>query len=157
MTYWAKGNLGLHHRNEEGTKEAYHPVVVCAATTRLLSSDLLGNSNSRIPPTLIPQSPVFCHSRRLPNPLLRLSWKSISTMAANKAHGHADMQCPDPSAHEKQNTLSAAASTAALYVTNPQNKNERAATPKEDVLDSDGKLSSKGRRMDTHVLSSQSY
>jgi hypothetical protein len=78
-------------------------------------------------------------------------------MAANKAHGHADMQCPDPSAHEKQNTLSAAASTAALYVTNPQNRNERAATPKEDVLDSDGKLSSKGRRMNTHVLSSQSY
>jgi hypothetical protein len=62
-------------------------------------------------------------------------------MAANKAHGHADMQCPDPSVHEKQNQLSAAASTAALYVTNPQNKNERAATPKEDVLDSDGKLS----------------
>ena len=66
-------------------------------------------------------------------------------MAANKAHGHTDMQCQDPSAHEKQNQLSAGASTAALYVTNPQNKNERAATPKEDVLDSDGKLSSKSR------------
>lgn len=24
MTCCAKGNLGLHHRNEEGTKEAYH-------------------------------------------------------------------------------------------------------------------------------------
>jgi hypothetical protein len=66
-------------------------------------------------------------------------------MAANKAHGHADMHCPDPSAHEKQNQLSAAASTAALYVTNPQTKSERVATPKENVLDSDGKLSSKSR------------
>jgi hypothetical protein len=66
-------------------------------------------------------------------------------MAANKAHGHADMQCPDPSAHDKRNQLSAAASTAALYVTNPHTKNERVANPREDVLDSDGKLSSKSR------------
>jgi hypothetical protein len=66
MTYCAKGNLGLHHRNEEGTKEAYHPVVVCAATTRLLSFDLLGNSNSRIPPTLILQPPDFYHSPPCP-------------------------------------------------------------------------------------------
>jgi len=67
-------------------------------------------------------------------------------MASNKASGAADMHhCPDPSAHDKQNQLSAAASTAALYVTNPQTKSERVANPREDVLDSDGKLSSKSR------------
>ena len=83
--------------------------------------------------------------RRIPTPLLRLSWELIATMASNKASGHADMHCPDPSMHDKQNQLSAAASTAALYVTNPQTKSERVANPREDVLDSDGKLSSKSK------------
>ena len=64
-------------------------------------------------------------------------------MAIDKASGAADMHCPDPSAHDKQNKLSEQASTAALYVTNPAARSERAPTPREDVLDSDGKLSSK--------------
>lgn len=65
-------------------------------------------------------------------------------MAVEKASGASDMHCPDPSMHDKHNKLSEQASTAALYVTNPAAKTERAATPKEDVLDRDGKLSSKG-------------
>ena len=64
-------------------------------------------------------------------------------MAIDKASGAADMHCPDPSAHDKHNKLSEQASTAALYVTNPAARSERAPTPREDVLDSDGKLSSK--------------
>lgn len=64
-------------------------------------------------------------------------------MAVDKASGVTDTHCPDPSAHEKHNKLSEQASTAALYVTNPAARTERAATPKEDILDSDGKLSSK--------------
>jgi len=64
-------------------------------------------------------------------------------MAVDKASGAADMHCPDPSAHEHQNRLSEQASTAALYVTNPAARSERAPTPKENLLDSDGKLSSR--------------
>jgi hypothetical protein len=64
-------------------------------------------------------------------------------MAIDKASGAADMHCPDPSAHDKHKKLSEQASTAALYVTNPAARSERAPTPREDVLDSDGKLSSK--------------
>lgn len=65
-------------------------------------------------------------------------------MAVEKASGVSDMHCPDPSMHDKHNKLSEQASTAALYVTNPAARTERAATPMEDVLDKDGKLSSKG-------------
>lgn len=64
-------------------------------------------------------------------------------MAVDKASGVADTHCPDPSMHDKQNRLSEQASTAALYVTNPAARSERAPTPKENVLDSDGKLSSR--------------
>ncbi|KAM0701103.1 hypothetical protein Q7P35_011464 [Cladosporium inversicolor] len=64
-------------------------------------------------------------------------------MAIDKASGAADMHCPDPSVHDKHNKLSEQASTAALYVTNPAARSERTPTPREDVLDSDGKLSSK--------------
>ena len=64
-------------------------------------------------------------------------------MGIEKASGAADMHCPDPSVHDKHNKLSEQASTAALYVTNPAARSERAPTPREDVLDSDGKLSSK--------------
>jgi len=64
-------------------------------------------------------------------------------MAIDKASGAADMQCPDPSVHEHHNRLSEQASTAALYVTNPAARSERAPAPKEDLLDSDGKLSSR--------------
>ncbi|OQO09043.1 hypothetical protein B0A48_05934 [Cryoendolithus antarcticus] len=50
------------------------------------------------------------------------------------SHAHAgEVPCPDPSAHEKQNKLSAQASTAALLAT---------SHAKEDVLNKDGKLSS---------------
>jgi hypothetical protein len=64
-------------------------------------------------------------------------------MAVDKASGVPDMHCPDPSMHEHQNRLSEQASTAALYVTNPAARSERAATPKQDILDADGKLSSR--------------
>lgn len=63
-------------------------------------------------------------------------------MAVDKAT--TDTPCPDPSMHDKHNKLSEQASTAALYVTNPNSKSGRPAVAKEDVLDKDGKLSSKG-------------
>ena len=47
--------------------------------------------------------------------------------------------CPDPSVHEKHNKLSEQASSAALYVTQPQ----RNGNAKEDPLGPDGKLSSR--------------
>lgn len=62
-------------------------------------------------------------------------------MAATDSHAH-DMPCPDPSVHEKTDRLSAQASTAALYVTQPH-KGTDPREPKEDVLGKDGKLSSK--------------
>lgn len=55
----------------------------------------------------------------------------------------ADSPCPDPSVHHQHNRLSEQASTAALYVTNPSTKSAPAPDPREDVLDSNGKLSSK--------------
>lgn len=54
--------------------------------------------------------------------------------------------------HDKHNSLSEQASSAALYVTNPAAKTERAATPKEDVLDRDGKLSSKGMSRGVNIV-----
>jgi hypothetical protein len=77
-------------------------------------------------------------------------------MAVDKASGVDDLHCPDPSAHDKQNKLSEQASTAALYVTNPAARSERAATPKENILDSDGRLSSKSM-FRSHWTSSHSY
>jgi hypothetical protein len=77
-------------------------------------------------------------------------------MAIEKASGAGDMHCPDPSVHEKHNKLSEQASTAALYVTNPAARSERAPTPREDVLDADGKLSSKSMSQ-TMLLSLRSY
>lgn len=67
-------------------------------------------------------------------------------MAVDKASSAGDTHCPDPSMHEKQNRLSEQASSAALYVTNPVTKSEQVASPREDVLDADGKLSSKSRQ-----------
>ncbi|KAM0721831.1 hypothetical protein Q7P37_002756 [Cladosporium fusiforme] len=64
-------------------------------------------------------------------------------MAVNKASAAADSHCPDPSMHQKQNKLSEQASSAALYVTNPNTKSERTPDPREDVLGEDGRLSSK--------------
>lgn len=66
----------------------------------------------------------------------------VTTMAVDKPAA-ADSPCPDPSVHDKHNRLSEQASTAALYVTNPNTKSAPAPDPREDVLDSDGKLSSK--------------
>jgi len=55
--------------------------------------------------------------------------------------------CPDPSAHDHHNKLSEQASTAALYVTDPaRHADQRANAPRDNALDSDGKLSSKGRQ-----------
>jgi hypothetical protein len=56
--------------------------------------------------------------------------------AATQAPAPGEIACPDPSAHEHQNKLSAAASTAALYATHPERN-------KDSPLGSDGKLSSK--------------
>jgi hypothetical protein len=56
-------------------------------------------------------------------------------MAAAHPHGAGEVPCPDPSVHEKHNKLSEQASTAALYVTNPE-RNTR-----ESVLNKDGRLS----------------
>lgn len=58
------------------------------------------------------------------------------------AADHSHMECPDPSAHEKHNKLSAQASTAALYVTDPSRGTNPRETVQRDVLDSNGKLSS---------------
>lgn len=55
--------------------------------------------------------------------------------AATQTPGPGEMSCPDPSAHEHQNKLSAAASTAALYATHPDRN-------KDSPLGPDGKLSS---------------
>jgi len=59
------------------------------------------------------------------------------------AADHTHMECPDPSAHENRNKLSAQASTAALYVTDPaRGTHPRENNVQRDVLDSNGKLSS---------------
>ena len=64
-------------------------------------------------------------------------------MASSDNHSHSnDIPCPDPSVHEKTDRLSAQASTAALYVTQPH-KGTDPRQPKEDVLGKDGKLSSR--------------
>ena len=56
--------------------------------------------------------------------------------AATQTPGSGEIACPDPSAHDHQNKLSAAASTAALYATHPERN-------KDSPLGSDGRLSSK--------------
>ncbi|KAK3718866.1 Eisosome assembly protein [Vermiconidia calcicola] len=60
-------------------------------------------------------------------------------MAGETTTSHSEQPpCPDPSVHEKQHQLSAAASTAALYATHP----ERNTSHRKSPLDSNGKLSS---------------
>lgn len=67
-------------------------------------------------------------------------------MAADTATSRSEAPlCPDPSAHEHHNKLSAQASTAALYVTNPPkgNHSRNSSIQSESILGPDGKLSSK--------------
>ncbi|KAK3718308.1 Eisosome assembly protein [Vermiconidia calcicola] len=60
-------------------------------------------------------------------------------MAGETTTSHSEQPpCPDPSVHEKQHQLSAAASTAASYATHP----ERNTSHRKSPLDSNGKLSS---------------
>ena len=66
-------------------------------------------------------------------------------MAANTASATNDVPCPDPSVHERSHKLSEQASTAALYVTNPdRGSNAKDTKSRENVLGPDGKLSSRG-------------
>jgi len=60
-------------------------------------------------------------------------------MATAHPHGAGEVPCPDPSVHEKHNKLADQASTAALYVTNPDRQ------AKQDVLGKDGKLSASSK------------
>ncbi|KAI5358488.1 Putative eisosome protein [Septoria linicola] len=66
-------------------------------------------------------------------------------MAADTASSDAPPPCPDPSAHDHHNKLSAQASTAALYVTSAQkgSHSRNSSIQSESVLGPDGKLSSK--------------
>jgi len=66
----------------------------------------------------------------------------------------AEMACPDPSAHEAhpKSKLSEQASTAALYVTDPARAagGSRPSDSRSDILDADGKLSSRSRYLHMH-------
>lgn len=66
------------------------------------------------------------------------------TAATGTSSSKSDDACPDPSAHDRQNKLSAQASTAALYVTNPAGKksSSKSTAIRDDVLTPEGKLSS---------------
>lgn len=62
--------------------------------------------------------------------------------AATHTPAPGEMSCPDPSVHDHQNKLSAAASTAALYAAHPERN-------KDNPLGADGKLSS---RSELHMI-----
>lgn len=74
-------------------------------------------------------------------------------MVGEKAPAAISSHCPDPSMHQKQNKLSEQASSAALYVTNPNTKSERTPDPREDVLGDDGRLSSKSTSINISSIS----
>ena len=58
-------------------------------------------------------------------------------MAAKTAHAPHEITCPDPSAHEDHLKSMQTASSAALLASNLSRQ-------REDALDADGKLTSKG-------------
>jgi len=67
-----------------------------------------------------------------------------------------EMACPDPSAHEAshKSKLSEQASSAALYVTDParSTRGARTSDSRADILDADGKLSSRSRYPHVHGI-----